>query len=432
LALCGCLLLVGRATAADGSSGFTGSSGLAEYLRAAESLSPSIGRAQSGHEAALAGVERVGWLPDPAVSYGYYFEEVETRVGPQTHRVGVRQRLPWFGKLFVAKDAAGERAAAASERLRATRLDVAARVTRAFADYAYLAEAVRVTEERHVLLTSLEEVTRARYATGDASYGELMKAQISVARVEDALASTRAMRGSASSGLAAAVGLSDDSMLPWPDAIPDAAVPVTSGAIELIEERGPDILAMEHEVEAARHERRLAGQAFLPDLTLGVDYIATDDAAMPVDESGKDALIGTASVSVPLWFGKHTAGVRQAEAVLEAMEREVEQRTHDLRAEVRGSVFELEDTARKVALYRDRLIPAAVQSVGATEASYRAGGADFDALVAAHEVALEFELALARARADLLVKAAEFARLTGDDGQRSDGPKDDERRAQGR
>ncbi len=426
LALCGCLLLAGSAAAADTSTGFTGTSALAEYLRAAQSLSPSIARARSGHEAALAGAQRVGWLPDPTVSYGHYFEEVETRVGPQTHRVGVRQRLPWFGKLSLAKDAAGERAAAASERLRATRLDVAVRVTRAFADYAYLAEAVRVTEERHMLLASLEEVTRARYATGEASYGELMKAQISVARVEDALATIRARRAAASSGLAAAVGLSEDAMLPWPDAIPEAAVPVTSGAIEQLEERGPDLLALEHEVRAARHDRRLAGQAFVPDLTLGVDYIATDDAAMPVDESGKDALIGTASVSVPLWFGKHTAAVRQAEAVLEAMERQVEQRTHDLRAEVRGSVFELEDTARKIVLYGDRLIPAAVQSVGATEASYRAGGADFDALVAAHEVALEFELALARSRADLLVDTAELARLTGDDGQQSDGLEDDD------
>ena len=449
LALCACLLLAGRARAADGgggtpdvarapeqrwtalpaadgAGGFTGASLLGDYLRAAESLSPSIGRARSGHEAALAGVEGVGWLPDPTVSYGHYFEEVETRVGPQTHRIGVRQRLPWFGKLFVAKDAARERTAAASERLRATRLDVAARVTRAFADYAYLAEAVGVTEERHLLLASLEEVTRTRYATGEASYGELMKAQISVARVEDTLASILARRATASSGLAAAVGLGDDAMLPWPDAIPDAAVPVTSGAIELLEERGPDILALEHEVEAARYDRRLAGQAFVPDLTLGVDYIATDDARMPVDESGKDALIGTASVSVPLWFGKHTAAVRQAEAVLEAMERQVEQRTHDLRVEVRRSVFELEDGARKVELYRDRLIPAALQSVEATGASYRAGGADFDALVAAHEVALEFELVLARARADLLVNTAEFARLTGDDGQESDGLEDDD------
>ena len=438
LALCSCLLWSVSAAAADpaatgpvvapaseqraaarldtdGPDWVTGSGLLADYLRAAESLSPSIAGAQAAHEAALAGAAGAGWLPDPTVSYGHYFEQVETRVGPQTHRVGVRQRLPWFGKLLLAKGAARERAAGASERLRATRLTVAAGVTRAFADYAYLAGALRVTEERHVLLASLEEVTRTRYSTGEASYGDMMKAQISVARTEDSLASLRARRDPASARLAAAVGLGNGVLLPWPEEIPDTAAPTTSAAMEFFEEHGPDIRALGHDVEAARYERRLAGQAFVPDLTLGVDYIATDDGGMPVDESGKDPLIGTASVSVPLWFGKHSAAVRQAEATLQATERRVEQRTHDLRAEVRGSVFELEDVERRVVLYRDRLIPAALQSVAASDASYRAGAADFDALVAAHEVALEFQLMLARARADLLVETAELARLTGDD-----------------
>ena len=411
----------------DSSAGSTGSSALTAYLQEAESVSPSIAGARAGHEAALAGVARAGGLPDPTVSYGHYFEEVETRVGPQTHRMGVRQRLPWLGKLLLAKDVARERAAAAGERVRATRLDVAAAVTSAFADYAYLAEALRVTEERHVLLAALEEVTRSRYSTGEASYGDLMKAQISVARVEDSLASIRARQAPASARLAAAVGLSDDAMLPWPEEIPEASTSVTSTGMEFFEEHGPDVMALRHDVEAARYERQLAGRTFVPDLTLGVDYIATDEARMPVDESGKDPLIGTASISIPLWFGKHVAAVRQAEAALEATERQVEQRTHELRAEVRGSVFELEDTARKVVLYRDRLIPAAVQAVEATDASYRAGSADFDALVAAHEVALEFQLALARARADLLANTARFARLTGDDGRQGDGQRDDDR-----
>lgn len=444
LAVCTCLMWSGWGTAADpaaadpgvprapdpgasrpldtgGSGELEVSSSLADYLRAAESLSPSIAGARAVHEAALAGVAPAGALPDPTVSYGHYFEEVETRVGAQTHRFGVRQRLPWLGKLSVAKARERERASAASERLRATRLGVAADVTRAFADYAYLAEALRITEERYVLLVSVEEVTRTRYSSGEASYGDLMKAQISVARAEDSLASLRASRAPASSRLGAAVGLSGDAILPWPEGIPGASVPVTSGAMEFFEEHGPDILALGHELEVARHERRLAGQAFLPDLMLGVDYIATDDAGMPVDESGKDALIGTASVSVPLWFGKHRGGVRQAEAALLAAERRVEQRTHDLRAEVRRSIFELEDTARRIVLHRDRLVPAAMQSVEATDASYRAGAVDFDALVGAHEVALELQLALARERADLLVYVAEYARLTGDDRQESDG-----------
>jgi len=90
-----------------------------------------------------------------------------------------------------------------------------------------------------------------------------------------------------------------------------------------------------------------------------------------------------------------------------------EQRTIELIAELRMTEFEYEDASRRVALYEERLVPAAEQSVAAADAAYRGGTADFDALVAAHEAALEFELALARARADALIAEAELARLVG-------------------
>ena len=360
-------------------------------------------------------VGRVGALPDPVLSYGHYFEEVETRVGPQVYRLGVRQRLPWFGKLSLAEDAARERAAAERELLRAARLDVELSVTRAFAEYAYLAQAIEITEERAGLLKVLDEVVRTAYSSGNASYGDVMKAQIGLARVEDSLASLVSRAPAASSRLAAAVGVRVGGELPRPLVIPrvhDPGEALEAAAFELL---SPDLLALRHQTEAARYEQRLARRGALPDLTLGIDYIATDDALMPVEDSGKDPLVGIASISVPLWFGKHAAAARQAGAAATASERVEEQRALELLAELRTLEFELDDTRRRVALYEDRLIPAAEQSVSSTEAAYRAGAADFDALVAAHEAALEFELALARSRADALVAAARLSRLAGAD-----------------
>lgn len=349
------------------------------------------------------------------LSYGHYFEEVETRVGPQVYRLGVRQKLPWFGKLSLAEDAERARATAASERLRAVRLDVAVSVTRAFAEYAYLGRAIEVTEERLSLLGALDAVVRSSYSSGSASYGDVMKAQIGLARAEDSLASLLSRTDAASSRLAATVGIREAGELPMPAAIPDAGAVPDAFDADLFEASNPDLLALRHEAEAARHELRLSRRAFFPDLTVGVDYIETDDASMPIDDSGKDPLIGVASINLPLWFGKQAAGVRQADSTLEARERMVEQRTIELLAELRNSEFEFADAVRRVALYRDRLVPAAEQSVAATDAAYRGGTADFDALVAAHEAALEFELALARSRADALTAAAELTRLTGSD-----------------
>ena len=383
------------------------------YLRLAEEHSPLLHSARARFAAASERPGRVGGLPDPMVTYGHYFEEVETRVGPQVQRFGVRQKLPWFGKLSLARNAEEERARAEGERLRAVRLDVALNVTRAYSDYAYLARAIEITEERVALLTGLEGVVRARYASGDASYGDLMKAQIGLAKVSDALASLRDRRGALAYRLVAAVGLPDETDLPLPEQISGAVAPSEDVALAVFEESSPDLLALDHELEAARHQRRLAGRSYLPDLTIGIDYIVTDEASMPVTDSGKDPLIGVASINLPLWFGKHAAAVDEAEATLLAVERQREQRENELTAMLRMTVFEVRDAERRVELYRDRLVPLAQQSVAAADASYQTGKADFDALVGAHEAALELELGLERARADLAIRGAELARRMG-------------------
>ena len=72
-----------------------------------------------------------------------------------------------------------------------------------------------------------------------------------------------------------------------------------------------------------------------------------------------------------------------------------------------------DDAERKVALYEHRLLPLARQSYASAEAAYRAGAVGFDGLIGAHEIALEFELGLARARADRAKKSAVLEKLLG-------------------
>ncbi|MBN2565408.1 MAG: TolC family protein, partial [Candidatus Eisenbacteria bacterium] len=291
------------------------------YVAAARELSPAADVARLNLEVARARAEGAGSLPDPSVTYGHYFRDVETRVGPQVARFGVRQMIPLFGKRGLARSAAEHRAESAAARTDAALLDVELGVTRAFAEYAYLARAVEITSERLRLLQSLEDIVRVRYANGEVSYTDVMRARIALAQTEDALASHIERRAAASSRLAASVGMPDDPELPWPPAIPDATALPEESALSRFSQDSPDLRALESEVEVARDERGLAGRDFLPDLTLGVDYVVTDDATMPVLESGKDAVMGMATVDIPLWFGKHKADIRATEAALRASER---------------------------------------------------------------------------------------------------------------
>ena len=67
---------------------------------------PRINAARQAHLGTLQQVPQASALPDPKLSYRYFFEEVETRVGPQEYAVGISQALPWFGKLKLQQVAA--------------------------------------------------------------------------------------------------------------------------------------------------------------------------------------------------------------------------------------------------------------------------------------------------------------------------------------
>jgi cobalt-zinc-cadmium efflux system outer membrane protein len=160
----------------------------------------------------------------------------------------------------------------------------------------------------------------------------------------------------------------------------------------------PELLRIDHEIERAERARELARRDYLPDVTLALEYIVTDDAWTQVDDSGKDPLIASASLALPLWFGKHRAAVRE----------------NELRALLDRALYEIADAERRIRLHEFELIPRAGQVLASVDAAYRAGSSDFDSLIAAERMALEFELALARARADRSVAAAELARLLGE------------------
>ena len=55
-------------------------------------------------------------FPDPKFTYNYFIKEIETRTGPQRHRLSLSQTFPWFGVIESRKDAAAAKARAAHQK----------------------------------------------------------------------------------------------------------------------------------------------------------------------------------------------------------------------------------------------------------------------------------------------------------------------------
>ncbi len=380
-------------------------------MAVADSSNPAALAAWHQWLAALGAAHGAGSLPDPMMTFGHSITPVETRVGPQEERIGLRQMVPWFGKLRLKSEAATAVADAAYQRYRRVAADVEYEVTEAYAEYANLKITIEILERRASLLADLEAAVRARYASGDSPYSDLMRAGIERAKVEDRLAAAHARRRPASARLEAAMGIEPGEMLPWPVDIPTIDASGLRDSTGAAGRRSPEVLMFESEEAGADRARSLARRGYFPDLTLGIDYIVTGEAAMPVDDSGKDPLSVSASIGIPLWFGKHVGAVREQSERLVAAREMKRQKENELSAKVEAALFQLDDASRRVALYRTEIVPDAEASLTSARAAYANGDVSFESVVAAEQALLEMELALGTARVDSARAAAGLRRL---------------------
>ncbi len=385
---------------------------LGDYLAAALADSPPLRSAFHRYRSSVEAVVPAGALPDPRLTYAYYIREVETRVGPQRQSFMLAQTIPGLGKLHHRSTAAEAEARAAWHRFEAARLGLIYRVTDAFLEYHFLARSTEITDENLRLLRALERVLLARYRAAAAERPDLIRLQVEIGKLEDRLRSQRALRGPLSRALAEAANLPERSgPLPWPTAPPRRPAAFTDADLAArLARTSPELKALLAEVDAAEQRIRLARAEAMPDVTVGVKVIDTRDRIGPASphDDGRDPVIVSAGMNLPIWREKIAAGVRAARHRRRAASSRRAERLNDLQAEVKLTAYRFRDAERKAELYDRVLAPKAREALRVAQAAFQAGKVGFADLIDAQRVLLEFQLARERAEVD---RARELARL---------------------
>jgi cobalt-zinc-cadmium efflux system outer membrane protein len=388
---------------------------LEDYLRLAERRSPGLRAVYQQWMAAVGSSEYAGSLPNPVLSYGHFLESVETRVGPQKWRLGIRQTYPWFGTLGARSDGARESAEAAREKFEARRLRVFYEVRSAYSDLYYLGRDIALTRENLQLLAFWESVARTKYKVALTRHADVIRAQVELGKLENRLKTLEARTGPAASRLAATLDLPIAAYIPVPVALEVDEVELDKGSVlSSVKAANPDLSLLRHAVGEAEAGLRLAGKSSYPSLSFGVDYIDTgESASRDLPGSGKDAWVIGVGLELPIWFGKNRAIKAEAEAKRKEAEYSLVEGENRLLVLAEQAVFEHDDALRKLRLYRDGLIPKAEQSLNVSYAAYQAGELDFLNVLDAQRQLLAFQMEMEEALATLSVKQAEIEMICG-------------------
>lgn len=394
---------------------------LKDYIKIGLEHNPGLKATFYEWKAAFKKISQAFSLPDPQFTYTNYIEEVETRVGPQERAFSIKQKFPFPDKLWIRKSKAFKASEVAYYSFEKKTLDLIYEITDAYYEYAYLSKAILLTKENMKLLGNFESVAQARYRSGLTKNQDLLKVQVELGKLENELYSLEDLRNPLTARLNALLNLPENNALPWPnesleDAAMDGKYQEVSALYDSLRKENPQLLALSKKIEKRKDMLKLAKREYFPDLTVGVTKIDTGEAFSPATlGSGKDPLMVMLSVNVPIWFWRLNAGVAEARASLQAAEKSRLDKENELLSKLALVHYKFRDSLRQSALYKDALIPKAVQTLNATKSGYEAGHVDFLSLIDAQRVLLSFQLAYYRYNANFYQRLSELKSLLGED-----------------
>ncbi|MFH1594615.1 MAG: TolC family protein [Candidatus Omnitrophota bacterium] len=359
---------------------------------------------------------QVGALPDPKLSYSYFGESVETRVGPQENKYGASQTIPFPGKLILKRQAVKKEAAILKERYEAQKRELEKNVRFTYYDIFWMDRAIDITQQEKSIIDNLEKVAKKKYETAMSPQQDVIKAQVEISKLIDKLFMLKAHRKSLEAKM--------NSLLSRPKATPFDKVQEIDieefdySLADLHKMAGRtrhELIAANLDIERAEYQRSLANLDFLPDFSFGFDYIDVGDGKTMQADDGKDAWMTTFTVSVPIWLDKQVAGVEEKQAVLRSSKSNYE----DIKNTV---IYEVEDIYYKIIAYRDivglyetALVPQTEQAFEASRTAYEAGKVDFLNWLDAERVLLQTKLAYYKSIVDYEKSIAYLERVVGQD-----------------
>ncbi len=389
---------------------------VADLVAYAYERNPKIQAARQEWRAVVEQYRVTTAYPDPQLSFTYFPSPIETRLGPQDWNATLSQLIPFPGRLTRAGELVEADARIARLNLDRAVRDVIVKVRESVHELAYIRDARRVAAQNQELLDHLRKVGETAYGRDRATLLDVVKAQSQSGQLQYDVLLLEELEQTERAQLNALLDRPPDATIgPLPD-LPVRPLAYTLDEIyELARKNQEEIRIADTRIRRAETDVELARFRNYPDFKVGVFYagIGEPDVSNPPSDAGDDALGIQAGVTIPLWFGKNRGRIARAAAQAEAARARRRAVVNDTYAGIRALYFRLNNARRLIQLYGEQLVPEAARSLEIAETWYREGQGSFSDFVETESVWYNFQLALARARADHGKFLARLERLAG-------------------
>jgi outer membrane protein TolC len=411
------LLLIFQLATPGVTSGVPSPLTLPEAVKEALDKNPEIQRLQHRLRAIEARAKQAPYLEDPEIAFqlgGVPLSNPSSFNKSDTNSIGIRQKLPFFGKLGLREKIAQQEVRVTEQDLRAKERELISMVKMAYADLFMAQKAIEILREQLEIMRTIIRATEARYQVGRVTQQDVFKALLEQSEIMNQLIVAEADGNAAEVKLNSAmyrpprtpIQLAADLQLP--------SGPVSlTGLDELALASRPELRGAEEEIARSERMHELAERnRKYPDFMVGWDYMR-----MPT-EMKKDRYAAMVNVTIP--FSPWTAGrrdheveeslaeIRAAKANRDAMRNVTLREVGELQAKVQAA-------KRSTQLYSEGLLTQAELSFRSAMAAYQTGRVEFVTLLEAQRALREARMGYYKATVGLIQNLADLERIIGKD-----------------
>lgn len=410
------LTLAGAAQsmAAESSSPLT----LSEALNQALEKNPEIQLLRQRLQVMSARAKQAPYLEDPEIAIqlgGIPFANPTALDRAFTNSIGIRQKLPFFGKLDLKEKIAIQEAKVAAQELRAKEREIFAKVKTVYADLFMAQKSIEILREQAEILRTLSRATEARYQVGRVTQQDVFKALLEQSDLENQLIVAEAERSANEVRVNALMNRSLQIPIVVP---PDLTAPdlmlTPSALADLALTSRPELKGAQEDIERTERMYELAERnRKFPDFMVGWDYWR-----MPTDQMAKDRYAGMVNITIPFspWtIGKHDYEIEETRAENRAAKANRDAIKVMTLRELGESQAKVEGARRSVVLYREGLLSQAELSFRAAMAAYQSGRVEFASLLEAQRALREARMGYFKTVVSLIQSLADLERSVGVD-----------------
>jgi outer membrane protein TolC len=356
------------------------------------------------------------YLEDPQIAFQLGGVPLSTPTSfnrADANSIGIRQMVPFFGKLTLKEKIAQQEAKVVEQELRTKEREIISMVKMAYADLFMAQRAIEILREQLEIIRTIIGATEARYRVGKVTQQDVFKAQLEQSEIMNQLIIAEEESNAAQVKFNTAMFRPPRTPVQVPAdlTLPEVAS-TPSGLDELALANRPELKGAEEEIQRSERMYELADKnRKFPDFMLGWDYMR-----MPMEMKQKDRYAAMVNITIPFspWtIGRRNYEVAETLAEIRAAKANRDAMRNMTLKQVGESQAKVQAARRSVQLYREGLLSQAELSFRSALAAYQTGRVEFVNLLEAERALREARMGYYKATASFLQNLADLERAVG-------------------